>query len=206
MDREQLLKNLQELENQLRGVKSATEQVNAVVKLDRELTNSVNTYTQKAQEYIAAIKEQFTGLEDLINKSLKPLIEDELKPLPESVRKAAEQTLKEMKRIEESLYDTATDVKGSIIAAGEGYIKEMGNLGELISSQLNSVCSIIEDLKAFMQTVPDQVKVALGASVQEFEKMVEGQNSQIERLRKQNLILTIIVVVGIIVMAVIKFA
>lgn len=298
MDREQLLKNLQELENQLRGVKSATEQVNAVVRADKELISSVNAYTQKAQEFIAAIREQYTigvadvkdaaaksfkassdefartvsftqekfvaqvkGFEDVIDKSLKPLINSELKPLPENISKAADACLKEMKGIEDSLKKTSEEVRDSIKSASDGYIKEMGKVNDQFSKKLEAVSSNVTDaclkemkgtedavkktlieardsikaasdghikamgqlenqitkkleavstktdeLNDFMRTVPDQVKVVIGASVQEFDKIVEGQNSQIDRLRKQNLILTIIVIMGIIVMAVIKFA
>ena len=52
MEREQLFQNLSELETQLRGIKSATEQVNQVITADRALVNAINAFTIEARNAI----------------------------------------------------------------------------------------------------------------------------------------------------------
>lgn len=52
MEREQLFQNLSELEKQLRGIRSATEQVNQVISADRALVNAINAFTIEARNAI----------------------------------------------------------------------------------------------------------------------------------------------------------
>ena len=61
MDREQLFQNLSELEKQLKGIKSATEQVNSVVAANRETIAAVNDYTAKAQEILGSVRSVYDG-------------------------------------------------------------------------------------------------------------------------------------------------
>lgn len=63
MDREVLYRNLNELEIQLKGIKSATEQVNAVIAADKELAKSF-------REYALSLIEQISSLQAWYQRSL----------------------------------------------------------------------------------------------------------------------------------------
>lgn len=74
MDREQLFRNLTELENQLKGIKSATEQVNYVVKADRELAATINEYAHTVNEQVQLLKQIFEGSISQITNQAKGAI------------------------------------------------------------------------------------------------------------------------------------
>ena len=66
MDREVLYRNLSELEVQLKGIKSATEQVNAVIAADKELAQSFKQCAQSMIEQINALRDWYqTRLYDI---------------------------------------------------------------------------------------------------------------------------------------------
>lgn len=66
MDRELLYRNLSELEVQLKGIKSATEQVNAVLAADKALAQSFQQCTQSVIEQINALQAWYqTRLSDI---------------------------------------------------------------------------------------------------------------------------------------------
>ena len=66
MDRELLYRNLSELEVQLKGIKSATEQVNAVLAADKALAQSFQQFTQSVIEQINALQAWYqTRLSDI---------------------------------------------------------------------------------------------------------------------------------------------
>ena len=66
MDREVLYRNLSELEVQLKGIKSATEQVNAVLAADKALAQSFQQFTQSVIEQINALQAWYqTRLSDI---------------------------------------------------------------------------------------------------------------------------------------------
>lgn len=61
MDREVLYRNLSELEVQLKGIKSATEQVNAILAADKELAQSFKQCAQSLVEQINALHTWYQG-------------------------------------------------------------------------------------------------------------------------------------------------
>lgn len=80
MDREQLYRNLSELESQLRGVKSSTEQVKAVLQADGRLVEAVNGYSQKLSTFLdearASYGDDVKGLKTLAVDSLEKSVSD----------------------------------------------------------------------------------------------------------------------------------
>ena len=123
MDREQLFQNLNELEKQLKGIKSATEHVNQVVAADRELVKAVNDFTKEAGRLIESTKGSFEAeitvmqkaASDTLNKSaadfsakiksitselttnvgaLKNTVDDSIKPMVGETVDVIEHTLK----------------------------------------------------------------------------------------------------------------
>ncbi len=61
MDREQLFQNLNELEKQLRGIKSATEQVNSVVAANRAVIETLRGYTAQTQKVLDSVRSVYDG-------------------------------------------------------------------------------------------------------------------------------------------------
>ena len=61
MDREQLFQNLNELEKQLRGIKSATEQVNNVVAANRTVIETLKGYTAQTQKVLDSVRSVYVG-------------------------------------------------------------------------------------------------------------------------------------------------
>lgn len=61
MDREQLFQNLCELEKQLKGIKSATEQVNAIIATDREMISAVSAFSDNVEKTLNSIKDVYNG-------------------------------------------------------------------------------------------------------------------------------------------------
>lgn len=61
MDREQLFQNLNELEKQLRGIKSATEQVNSVVAANRTVIETLKGYTSQTQKVLDSVRSVYDG-------------------------------------------------------------------------------------------------------------------------------------------------
>ena len=59
MDREQLYKNLTELEKQLQKVKSANEQVERIIASDRQLADGINEYIVKADDLLRTVKSAY---------------------------------------------------------------------------------------------------------------------------------------------------
>ena len=53
MDKEQLLQNLSELEMQLKGVKSATEQIDLLIKNDKQMLQSVTNFLDASNNNVA---------------------------------------------------------------------------------------------------------------------------------------------------------
>lgn len=123
MDREQLFQNLNELEKQLKGIKSATEHVNQVVAADHELVKAVDDFTKEAVRLIestrgtfeAEIKVMQKAASETLNKSaadfsakiqsitseltmnvgaLKNTVEDSIKPMVRETVGVIEHTLK----------------------------------------------------------------------------------------------------------------
>lgn len=123
MDREQLFQNLNELEKQLKGIKSATEHVNQVVAADHELVKAVDDFTKEAVRLIestrgtfeAEIKVMQKAASETLNKSaadfsakiqsitseltmnvgaLKNTVEDSIKPMVGETVGVIEHTLK----------------------------------------------------------------------------------------------------------------
>lgn len=75
MEREQLFQNLSELETQLRGIKSATEQVNQVITADRALVNAINAFTIEARNAIDNARQAYEGETDNIKRAAVAALE-----------------------------------------------------------------------------------------------------------------------------------
>ena len=102
MDREQLFRNLNELEVQLRGIKSATEQVNAVVKADRELAVTINAYAKNVNDQVSLLKGLFEGSLDETKKDYKDALAETKSSFDETLTAALDEYKAKVKNIDSS--------------------------------------------------------------------------------------------------------
>lgn len=68
MDREQLYKNLTELEKQLQKVKSANEQVDRIIASDQQLVDGIKEYTVKGDELLRTVKSAYDSAVAKVNE------------------------------------------------------------------------------------------------------------------------------------------
>ena len=140
MDREVLYRNLSELEVQLRGVKSATEQVNAVLAADKELAQS---FKQCAQSLV----EQINALHAWYQKSLS----DVQAEAGEAIR-AAERTIQDF---DATCRATLNETSATITAENKEQLKKIQN----------ALSEAITKMQSDFQTLTDKVSNEMSASL-----------------------------------------
>ena len=105
MDKEQLLKNIAELEKQLQGIKSATEQVKTIAGADQKLVDAINAYTANA---------------NLLLQSVQSTAKDDVKEVKEAAIREIKATTKDFQKATSGLAtELATSVDGIKSAALE---------------------------------------------------------------------------------------
>lgn len=210
MDREALYRNLQELETQLRGVKSATDQVKAVVAADKELAKSFDGYVQALNGQVAILKELHeSGLRDIkqeaqsaINSALHTLEEfDALcnKTLADSTTKLTEENkshLEEIKKtVSECVNQLVEDVRKKTDEVMDDISASASTLSELAKEKLPDLTARLNEtvtgkleplVKVEMaKTLSDalvQYKAAFDACHQDLKLLSEDMTSRMTRI------------------------
>lgn len=210
MDREALYRNLQELETQLRGVKSATDQVKAVVASDKELAKSFDGYVQALNGQVAILKELHeSGLRDIkqeaqsaINSALHTLEEfDALcnKTLADTTTKLTEENkshLEEIKKtVSECVNQLVEDVRKKTdeviddISASASTLSELAKeklpdltarLNETVTGKLEPLVKV-EMAKTLSEALV-QYKAAFDACHQDLKLLSEDMTSRMTRI------------------------
>lgn len=140
MDREVLYRNLSELEVQLKGIKSATEQVNAVLAADKALAQSFQQCTQSVIEQINALQDWYqTRLSDIQSEA-------------SSAISSATSTLQNFDATcRATLNDTSTTIKAE-------------NTQQLEKIQV-AISNAITKMQTDFQTLTDKVKNEMSGSL-----------------------------------------
>lgn len=140
MDREILYRNLSELEVQLKGIKSATEQVNAVLAADKSLAQSFQQCTQSVIEQVNALQDWYqTRLSDIQSEA-------------SSAISSATSTLENFDATcRATLNDTATTIKAE-------------NTQQLEKIQV-AISNAITKMQTDFQTLTDKVKNEMSGSL-----------------------------------------
>lgn len=146
MDREVLYRNLSDLETQLKGIKSATEQVNAVVAADKELAKSFSACVQ-------SMAEQINALQAWYQRSL-----NEVQSEAAAAIHSANQTLQDFDRAcTDTLGETATTIKAehkeqlekvqNILSEVTNKMKtDMQDMTDKLSKEMSESLSSLSDL------------------------------------------------------------
>ena len=137
MNTEQLLKNLAELEKQLQGIKSATEQVKAVTAADRKLYESINTYNATAEKLLLSV--QSTAKEDV--KEMKDAAILELKSAQKDFQKTTGS-------IASGLTASVDGIKAAALEEMAGISKEFG---EQVKESATGLDMSVKELKGTTQ-------------------------------------------------------
>ena len=123
MNTDQLLKNLAELEKQLQGIKSATEQVKAVTAADRKLYESINTYNATAEKLLLSV--QSTAKEDV-------------KEMKESAIREIKSTQKDFQKTTGGI---ASDLTASVDGIKAAALEEMADISKGFEKQVKESAS-----------------------------------------------------------------
>ena len=160
MDREALYRNLQELETQLRDVKSATDHVKAVVASDKELAKSFDGYVQALNGQVAILKELHeSGLRDIeeeaksaVNTALHALEEYEdlcNKALSDTTSRLSEENrtlLEEVKKtVSETVNRLVEEVRKKNDAVIEDISTSVASLSELAAVRLPNLTAALNE-------------------------------------------------------------
>lgn len=184
MDREQLFRNLNELETQLRGIKSATDQVNAVVKADRELAATINAYAQNVNNQVSLLKSIFEGTIGEITGQAKQVIESssnvvngstltiqsELQKATGDIKKSYSDSLAETKKIYENTLDkTLNDFKGRIenIASSSAALIDLGN--KKLPAIVERIKGLVDD--SLSPLIKDEMKHVLEEGINSYKEI-----------------------------------
>lgn len=185
MDREQLFQNLSELEKQLKGIKSATEQVNSVVAANRETIAAVSAYTAQAQQFLNSVKNVYDGeaaqikkaAVEALNKSAKDfegkinIIATDLVKNTEGLQKMVENTLKPL---------VQNDLVGLIDSNLKPFVNEQMPLAfnSLIDEYNSHFGSTLDRLKDATDNFSTEASKAI-SSIGNVKTIVEGSQKTI---------------------------
>lgn len=140
MDREVLYRNLNELEIQLKGIKSATEQVNAVIAADKELAKSF-------RECVRSMVEQITALQAWYQRSLSDIQSE-----AGAAIQSANQSLRDFDEVcRTTLNDTSTTIKAD-------HKEQLEKVQNILSEAMNK-------MKTDMQEMTDKVSKEMSESL-----------------------------------------
>jgi len=152
MNTEQLLKNLSELEKQLQGIKSATEQVKAIAGADKKLVNAINAYTANANQLL---------------QSVQSTAKDDVKEVKDAAIKEIKATAKDFQKTTSSL---ATELTASIDGIKSTALEQMtgslDGLGTKMDGLVTGFGKSVQDLKdSANQTIGETKAISDGLSM-----------------------------------------
>ena len=151
MDREQLYKSLTELENQLKRVKSANEQVEKVIASDRQLVSGIQDYIAKADELLKSVKAAYDG----------------------AVIKVGEQA---MKGVWETSTSLLKDYKSDVSTAHTEYNAAMKESLDSFKSVVSSEKRVLQEKVAALSALVDDNLIPLRDSL---TTIVDGKLSRV---------------------------
>lgn len=156
MDREQLYKNLTELEKQLQKVKSANEQVDRIIASDRQLADGIKEYIVKADDLLKTVKSAYDSAVSKVNEqaniAVKETTEGLLSDYKSEVKKARSEYNASMK-------ESVDSFKSVVDAEKKALQTKVAALTQLVDEKLiplrDSLSSIVDGQIAF---IPEEFK------------------------------------------------
>ena len=165
MDREALYRNLQELETQLRGVKSATDQVKAVVASDKELAKSFDGYVQALNGQVAILKE---------------LHESGLRDIKQEAQSAINSALHTLEEFDALCNKTLTDTTTKLTEENKSHLEEIKKtvsecVNQLVEDVRKKTDEVIDDISASASTLSELAKEKLPDLTARLNETVTGK-------------------------------
>lgn len=185
MDREQLFQNLSELEKQLKGIKSATEQVNSVVAANRDTIAAVSAYTAQAQQFLNSVKDVYIGETTQIKKAALEAMDKSAKDFGEKIKIIATDLIKNTEGLQKMVENTLKPlIQNDLVGLIDSNLKPFVN--ERMPQAFNS---LIEEYNSHFGSTLDRLKDAIVifsteasnaiASIGNFKTIVEGSQKTI---------------------------
>ena len=170
MDREQLFQNLNELEKQLTGIKSATEQVNAVTAANRAVIDSVKEYTAQTQKMLDSIRDVYDGDVKVIKEAAEKALKQSSDNFEMKVNSIAKDLVTGTANLNSMVEDKLTPlVKNDLVGIIDKVMKPFV-LDEMPSSFKNLISdyySFLEDEKNNITAVVNNFLVSSEAALKE---------------------------------------
>jgi hypothetical protein len=160
MDKEQLLKNIAELEKQLQGIKSATEQVKTIAGADQKLVDAINAYTANA---------------NLLLQSVQSTAKDDVKEVKEAAIREIKATTKDFQKATSGL---ATELATSVDGIKSAALEEMTGITEGFGKKVDGVLQTIGQTSTRFTEETKTVSDGLSSTVDKLKTFVEENLSE----------------------------
>lgn len=163
---EKLLNNLAELEKQLQGIKSATEQVKTIAGADKKLVDAINAYTANANQLL---------------QSVQSTAKDDVKEVKEAAIREIKATTKDFQKTTSGI---ATDLTASVDGIKSAALEQMSGIADGFGKQVEGVVTgfgdSVRDLKdSTLQTIGDTAT----RFTQETKTVSESLSSAVDKLK-----------------------
>ena len=156
MDREQLYKNLTELEKQLQKVKSANEQVDRIIASDRKLADGIKEYIVKADDLLKTVKSAYDSAVSKVNEQANIAVKETTEGL---LNKYKSEVATARSEYNASMKESVDSFKNVVDAEKKALQTKVASLSQLVDEKLiplrDSLSSIVEGK---MAQVPEEFK------------------------------------------------
>lgn len=160
MDKEQLLKNIAELEKQLQGIKSATEQVKTIAGADQKLVDAINAYTANA---------------NLLLQSVQSTAKDDVKEVKEAAIREIKATTKDFQKATSGL---ATELATSVDGIKSAALEEMTGITEGFGKKVDGALQTIGQTSTRFTEETKTVSDGLSSTVDKLKTFVDENLSE----------------------------
>ena len=155
MNTEQLLKNLSELEKQLQGIKSATEQVKAIAGADKKLVDAINAYTANANQLL---------------QSVQSTAKDDVKEVKDAAIREIKATTKDFQKTTSGI---ATELTTSVDGIKSAALEEMTGIADGFGKKVDGVLQTIEETSTRFTEETKTVSDGLSSTVDRLKTFVD---------------------------------
>ena len=155
MNTEQLLKNLSELEKQLQGIKSATEQVKTIAGADKKLVDAINAYTANANQLL---------------QSVQSTAKDDVKEVKDAAIREIKATTKDFQKTTSGI---ATELTTSVDGIKSAALEEMTGIADGFRKKVDGVLQTIGETSTRFAEETKTVSDGLSSTVDRLKTFVD---------------------------------
>ena len=183
MDREQLYKNLAELEKQLQRVKSANEQVERVIESDRQLADGISDYITKADDLLKTVKSSYDEAASKLNERANLAVKETTQGLLSEYKSEVEDV---RNNYNTSMKESVDSFKNVVDAEKRTLQTKVAALTQLVDEKLvplrDSLSSIVDGK---LVRIPEEFKGVVSESKVVFDSSAEALKNASEAVSKE---------------------